>query len=121
MPKLTTNPQAESFYGVSPYIGMGNNPVLMVDPDGEFVLAAFIIGAIAGGFSGYKVAEAKGYDLGDLKGWAYMLGGCCNWWNFRISWGRSSGWRRSNGEHHRNCHGILFEFSRYGTFKRWND
>jgi RHS repeat-associated protein len=30
----------------SPYLTMGNNPVMMVDPDGEFVVEAMIIGAV---------------------------------------------------------------------------
>ncbi len=41
---LSADPQHQ-FY--SPYIGMGNSPVMMVDPDGEWVHIA--IGAIAGG------------------------------------------------------------------------
>ncbi len=35
---------AEQFPGLNPYMGMGNNPLIFVDPDGEFVLSLIIPG-----------------------------------------------------------------------------
>jgi len=54
-----------------------NNPLVYTDPDGEnpVIIAAIIIGAAAGGYTGYKIAEAKGYDVGNWQTWGYMLGG----------------------------------------------
>jgi RHS repeat-associated protein len=36
----------------SPYMAMGGNPVVYVDPDGELVWLAVAIGAVAGGYTG---------------------------------------------------------------------
>lgn len=60
--------------GASPYIGMANNPVSRIDPDGKnpLVIAA-ILGAAFGAYSGYKVGEAKGADGWNMVG--YILGG----------------------------------------------
>jgi hypothetical protein len=53
----------------SPYLAMGNNPVMMVDPDGEFAIETFLITA----FKIYQYASAaynvyKGYQEGGLIG-----------------------------------------------------
>jgi len=47
------------------------------DPDGNnpVIIAAIIIGAAAGGYTGYTIADAKGYDMGDWQTYGYMLGG----------------------------------------------
>ena len=48
-----------------------NNPLVMTDPDGEFI--QYIFGAIIGGFNGYMMADNLGY-----KGWNkfwYTIGG----------------------------------------------
>ena len=55
-----------------------NNPFSYVDPSGELPLLAWIgigIATSIGGYSGYTIAEAKGYDLGNWQTWGYMLGG----------------------------------------------
>lgn len=36
----------------NPYVFCGNNPVCFVDPDGEFIIAALIVGAVAGAYFG---------------------------------------------------------------------
>jgi len=52
-----------------------NNPLKYTDPSGEFVWAPVIIGAVMGAYTGYKIADAKGYDMGDWQSYGYMLGG----------------------------------------------
>ena len=49
---LQIDPAAESFYGLTPYNSMGNNPMLFVDPDGDFIIAPILIGAAIGGIYG---------------------------------------------------------------------
>ena len=56
----------------NPYLAMGNNPVMYVDPDGEFVLAAVLIGAAISGTVGYIGGKRAGLEGGDL--FAYTLG-----------------------------------------------
>jgi len=56
------------------YSYAGNNPLVYTDPDGElFWLIPVAIGAIMGGYSGYKIAEAKGVTGGNMF-W-YIAGG----------------------------------------------
>jgi len=66
------NPQAYNRYSYAL-----NNPLVYVDPDGNnpLLIAAIIIGAAAGGYTGYKIANAKGYDMGDWQTFGYILGG----------------------------------------------
>ncbi|MDL2323358.1 FG-GAP-like repeat-containing protein [Bacteroidales bacterium OttesenSCG-928-A17] len=55
-----------------------NNPLMYTDPSGELPVLAWIgigIAASIGGYSGYKVADAKGYNFGNWQTWGYMLGG----------------------------------------------
>ncbi|MGF1564747.1 MAG: RHS repeat-associated core domain-containing protein [Flavobacteriales bacterium] len=62
---------AEQF--ANPYLAMGNNPVMDVDPDGEFILVAVGIGAAIGAYTGHQIGKANG-----AEGWAmagYMVGG----------------------------------------------
>jgi len=48
---LGVDPQAMSFAGMSPYTGMGNNPLLFIDPDGEFLTWSFGKGGFSIGFN----------------------------------------------------------------------
>lgn len=51
----------------SPYIGMGNNPISSIDPDGGSVGGwGALVGAIAGGVAGYAIAENNGWKLPGL-------------------------------------------------------
>ena len=52
-----------------------NNPLKYTDPSGDFFWIPFAIGAIIGGYTGYKIADAKGYDMGDWQTYGYMVGG----------------------------------------------
>ena len=65
-----TNPQNYNRYSYCL-----NNPLKYTDPNGEIVWLPIIIGAAMGGYGGYKIAESKGYDIGDLQTYGYILGG----------------------------------------------
>jgi RHS repeat-associated protein len=69
------NQAPDRLMGFNRYAYALNNPLLYTDPDGEFAWIPVIIGAIIGAYGGHEIAEAKGYDLGDWQGWAFMLGG----------------------------------------------
>jgi hypothetical protein len=44
----------------NPYLGMGNNPVVGVDPDGEFLFVPILIGAAIGGVINLGIKAAQG-------------------------------------------------------------
>ncbi len=58
---LAVDPYADSFAGMSPYMGFGNNPVLLVDPDGELAFALPILFAAikAGAIWGASMAAVS--------------------------------------------------------------
>ena len=58
------DPLAASFDGMSPYAGMGNNPISYVDPDGRAIHLglALIGGAALGGGAGYLYGKSQGYS-----------------------------------------------------------
>ncbi len=60
----SVDPMAASFDGMSPYAGMGNNPVSYVDPDGQAIglAGALIGGAVLGGGAGYLYGKSQGYS-----------------------------------------------------------
>lgn len=67
---FATDPQNQF---ASPYLAMGNMPVMGVDPDGEFFWLPVILGAVLGGYQGYQIGSAN-----NASGWgmfAYILGG----------------------------------------------
>jgi RHS repeat-associated protein len=64
----------------SGYIGMGNNPVLGIDPDGKVWFVPVIIGAVAGMYSGGVLANngqmnPLKWDYNSGRTWAYMGAG----------------------------------------------
>ncbi len=69
----SVDPMAASFDGMSPYAGMGNNPISIVDPTGEYLmlfsLKYALIGAGVGGLAGGVIAETQGKDF--WKGFGY--------------------------------------------------
>ena len=60
----SVDPLAASFDGMSPYAGMGNNPISYVDPDGQAIHLglALIGGAALGGGAGYLYGKSQGYS-----------------------------------------------------------
>ena len=57
-----------------------NNPLIYSDPDGESIVAAIIIGAVIGAYTGGTIANDGQYnptkwDYGSGKTWGYMLAG----------------------------------------------
>ena len=52
-----------------------NNPLKYTDPSGEFFWIPFAIGAAFGAYTGYKIADANGYDLGNWQTYGYIAGG----------------------------------------------
>lgn len=70
--RWTTQDPAGQF--TNPYIFCGNNPVCFIDADGQWVMfIPMIIGAIAGGYTGYLIGKAAGASGWDMAG--YILGG----------------------------------------------
>ncbi|MBQ20898.1 MAG: hypothetical protein CMD31_09100 [Flavobacteriales bacterium] len=70
---ITTDP-ANQFY--SPYLGMGNIPVTMIDPNGELAwFIPVIIGAYIGGSLANGSYNPGSWDFGSKKTWGYMAAG----------------------------------------------
>jgi hypothetical protein len=57
----------------SPYTGMGNNPVVGVDPDGELFFVPILIGALIGGAINVGVGIATGSIDFNKAGWGWNL------------------------------------------------
>jgi len=45
---FNVDPQAERYHIMSPFAAMGNNPIMFVDPNGEELISAILIGAVIG-------------------------------------------------------------------------
>lgn len=59
----SVDPMAASFDGMSPYAGMGNNPINMVDPDGRIPLPlAMFAGGVLGAGAGSLYGVSQGYS-----------------------------------------------------------
>jgi RHS repeat-associated protein len=58
----------------NPYLGIGNNPVMYVDPDGEFVFiaAGFLVGAYIGGAMANDHLNPGKWDFQDANTWIGM-------------------------------------------------
>lgn len=67
------NPFSTQSYNRYSYVW--NNPLAYIDPSGEMVLAPVIIGVGVGLYTGYKIAEGKGYDFSNWQTYGYMIGG----------------------------------------------
>ncbi|MBT1695342.1 hypothetical protein KK083_00550 [Fulvivirgaceae bacterium PWU4] len=57
----------------NPYLAMGNNPILAVDPNGEWI--QIVIGAIVGGITGYISGRSMGMRGWELFGFTFMSAG----------------------------------------------
>jgi RHS repeat-associated protein len=54
------DPKAESFAGMTPYNSMGNNPVIAVDPNGDFVIETVLACALVGGIVNTAIQGLSG-------------------------------------------------------------
>lgn len=65
---MNLDPQSGRYHSLSPFAAMGNNPIAFVDPNGEELASALIIGAVAGAIiGGTSVAIANpSADFGDI-------------------------------------------------------
>ena len=77
---LAIDPYADSFSGLSDYAAFGSNPVLYIDPSGEFFWIPFAIGAVIGAYTGGTLANngqlnPGKWDWQSGKTWGFMLGG----------------------------------------------
>ena len=67
---LQTDPEAEKFYGLTPYNSMGNNPVSMVDPDGDIIFT--VVGALLAPVTwGASLAIGIAADVGGIGNVVY--------------------------------------------------
>ncbi|MEM9931355.1 MAG: RHS repeat-associated core domain-containing protein, partial [Bacteroidota bacterium] len=56
----TIDPLAVAVAGMSPYAGIGNNPVIYVDPDGRLFFVPILVGAVIGGAINLGIQAVQG-------------------------------------------------------------
>jgi hypothetical protein len=70
------------------YSYVWNNPMKYTDPDGEFVwMVPVLVGAIIGGYSGYKIGKAKGAEGWNMAGYVFggaVIGGVAGYTGFAV-------------------------------------
>jgi RHS repeat-associated protein len=80
------DPAGQNF---SPFSYAGNNPVIFVDKDGRFFwLIPVAIGAIIGGYTGYKIGEAQGASGWGLFAYTFagaVIGGASGYAGYAVS------------------------------------
>lgn len=73
---MQVDPKAESVYNMTPYCSMNNNPISVIDPDGDLVFFALVgIGAATGVFGNGLSNISNGQGFFDGAGKAALWGG----------------------------------------------
>ena len=71
---LPENPKAGKIHPLTPYNSMGNNPVSMVDPDGDEIITAMLVGAVIGVIGNGISNTANNQGFFENAGMAAVMG-----------------------------------------------
>ena len=83
---LSVDPMADKYPGVSPYTYCAWNPVKLVDPDGEEIIAALVGAAINASIEIVSQTISKGFDnLDNGKGFFDKWGKNIDWFDVGVS------------------------------------